>query len=508
MPKSTYLQKKMEMPNSICYMQVVFVDIVKYSKRISLCQEQVIYAFMSSIKTALNNTGKKYYEDINHFDFNMNRDVVKLPSGDGAAIAFPFEGVPDLHISFACELLRLIDDSNKKLDCPAFRERDWCDCHSVFRLRCGISEGRLILYNDLNDNFNIAGNTVNMTARVMDLAGPSQIFLTQEAHNQIKDSTSPKDDPQFRKYSQIPIKHGLPIDVYQFIDKDCASFLDISKREDLESVSAVLSPPNQMTAVEQTAGTTTEDGSEPLDANLPRDLVKELRDRMVLVPAGEFSMGTKQTGVMLVEIPLPFLIDRYPITQDEFVEVMGQSASRFVGARLPVDSVSWLDSIMFCNRLSELSGLKPAYHLIGKEMTVDFGANGFRLPTEAEWEYCCRAGGHEERYGSIDDIAWYNGNSGGQTHHVGKKAANGFGLYDMLGNVWEWCNDWYQRRYPEGRQVDYVGPKSGLQRVLRGGSWSDVPDCIRSSYRYMKNPLARESTHGMRVVLPSNSETD
>lgn len=131
----------------------------------------VIYAFMSSIQRALNNTGKKYYEDTNKVDFSMTRDVVKLPSGDGAAIGFPFDGVSDMHISFACELLRLVDEANKELDCNAFREHDWCDCHSGFRLRCGISEGRLILYNDLNDNFNIAGNTVNMTARVMDLAG-------------------------------------------------------------------------------------------------------------------------------------------------------------------------------------------------------------------------------------------------------------------------------------------------------------------------------------------------
>ena len=213
-------------------------------------------------------------------------------------------------------------------------------------------------------------------------------------------------------------------------------------------------------------------------------------------------MGNESTGRVSVEISRSFLIDRYLITQEDYVEVMGRNPSQFVGARLPVDSISWLDAITFCNRLSELSGLEAAYHVIGKEAMVDFGTNGYRLPTEAEWEYCCRGGDQEDRYGPIDDVAWYNGNSDGKTHEVGKKAANAFGLYDMLGNVWEWCNDWYQRHYPKERQVDYVGPESGFERVLRGGSWSDVPDCIRSSFRNMSSALSSESRHGMRVVLP------
>jgi sulfatase modifying factor 1 len=501
----SYLEDKMVKANSYCSMQVVFVDIVSYSRRKSYAQVNVIHAFMKSIEEALNETAKQYVGYTQKVEVHISRDVVKLPSGDGAAIGFPFDGVPDMHLTFACELLRIVDKANKELNCPVFQKNGWCDCHDGFLLRCGISEGKLILYRDLNGNFNLAGGTVNMAARVMDLAGAGQIFLTRQAHSQIEQLV-PLMEPHFRKYSQIPIKHGSRIDVYQYIDKSREG-LDVSPRTDLAPAVDGLAPNDQLTQGEPIPETREDRGSKPRDgkpqdAELPRDLVKTLKDRMVLVLGGQFLMGNEQTGRVVVELSLPLLIDRYQITQEDYIEVMGRNPSRFIGARLPVDSVSWLDAITFCNRLSELSGLKPAYHMIGKETTVDFGTNGFRLPTEAEWEYCCRGGSQEDRYGLIDDIAWYNRNSEGKTHEVGERAANGFGLYDMLGNVREWCNDWYQNPYPEGRQVGYAGPETGFERALRGGSWSDVPDCVRASFRLRNNPLSRDNIDGFRVVLP------
>ncbi|MEW8193227.1 MAG: formylglycine-generating enzyme family protein [Candidatus Thiodiazotropha sp.] len=164
---------------------------------------------------------------------------------------------------------------------------------------------------------------------------------------------------------------------------------------------------------------------------------------------------------------------------------------------------------MFCNKLSELAGFDPVYDLEGKDININLSKNGYRMLTETEWEYCCRAGeGGKDRYDAIEESAWYNANSSGETHAVGEKHANDFGLYDMLGNVWEWCNDWYQRRYPEGNLVDYQGPKSGFERVLRGGSWNDISDCVRSSFRHRRTIRPRESTHGLRLArthIDSNS---
>lgn len=505
MATSPYLEKKMEEANGLCNMQVVFVDIVKYSKRKSYRQVEIINAFMKSIEDALTHTAKEYVDFTQRISVHIRRDVVLLPLGDGGAIGFPFDAARDMHLFFACELLRIVDKRNKELTCKTFQDQKWCDCHSGFHLRCGISEGMLILYKDLNGNFNIAGDTVNMASRVMDLANAGQIFLTQMAHNLIVNFI-PGMEQQFREYRQAQIKHNERIDVYQYIDERREG-LDVSPKAGLGLAADALEPAVQMRPGEPSPVKTEDSESKPLDekplaAAAPRDFVKKLRDRMVRVPAGEFLMGNEQIGRVPVEMPLSFLIDRYPITQEDYENVMGRNPSKFVGACLPVDSISWLDAITFCNRLSELSNLEPAYNVIGKEMTINFNASGYRLPTEAEWEYCCRGGGQEDRYGPIDNVAWYNGNSGGKTQEVGKKAANGFGLYDMLGNVWEWCNDWYQKGYPKERQVSYVGPESGLERVLRGGSWRDVPDCIRSSFRHRKNPFASESTHGVRVVLP------
>jgi len=459
---------------------------------------------MKTIEEALTSIARKYIDYTQNIDVHIRRDSVLLPSGDGAAIGFPFDFVPDMHLSFACELLRLVAEANKQFSCDVFLEQGWCNCHDGFLLRCGISQGTLILYKDLNGNFNIAGDTVNMAARVMDLADAGQIFLTREAHTQIIDLIHLM-EPRFRRYSQVVIKHDLTIDIYQYIDEGVPG-LDGSLRPGLGLAEDALAANDELPFESPTAGATgiylTPLEEKPLDDKAPRDLVKELRDRLVNIPKGEFSMGNDHAGRVSVEIAYPFWMDRYQITQEDYAEVMGRNPSQFVGAHLPVENISWFDAIAFCNKLSDLSGLEAVYTVVGKEATIDFSANGYRLPTEAEWEYCCRGGGLEDRYGSLDEIAWYNGNSEGKTRTVGIKGANGFGLHDMLGNVWEWCNDWYQRHYPKERQVNYVGPESGFERVLRGGSWSDLPDCIRSSFRHRKSPLSSENTHGLRVVLP------
>jgi formylglycine-generating enzyme required for sulfatase activity len=457
---------------------------------------------MQTIDQALLHIARQFI-DTQDNDIQIRRDVIILPAGDGAAIAFPFDDSRDMHITFACELLRLVSEANKTIICEDFREHGWCNCHSGFLLRCGISQGSLILYKDLNENYNIAGDTVNMAARIMDLADANQIFLTHAVHNHLVDFDFRKES-DFRLYSQVRIKHDILLDVYQYIDKAWPG-IDILPRAGLESIDEpqIHSDESQPAL---TSEITREMVVKPSRSNVPDpatiNISKKIRDRLVKVPGGQFVMGNEQMGEVLIKVNSSFLIDPYVITQEDYLEVMGRNPSKFIGTKLPVDSVTWIDAVAFCNKLSELSKLEPAYDLGEKEANTNYSSNGYRLPTEAEWEYCCRAGSSDERYGVINEIAWYSGNSDGTSHQVATKLPNAFGLYDTLGNVWEWCNDWYQRRYPKDQQVNYRGPDSGFERVLRGGSWGDLPDCIRASFRHRKSPLSNETTHGFRLMLP------
>jgi formylglycine-generating enzyme required for sulfatase activity len=217
---------------------------------------------------------------------------------------------------------------------------------------------------------------------------------------------------------------------------------------------------------------------------------------MVQVPAGRFRMGTDATDnpdldharpVHDVTISRDFWMGKVPVTQAQWQAVMGGNPSSITdaGPDAPVDKVSWDDCQRFLARLDGLQG----------QWT-------FRLPTEAEWEYACRAGTDGEAYGSLDAIAWYSGNSAGTIHPVGQKQPNAFGLYDMLGNVWQWCQDWYADTYPGGGPVtDPQGPSHGFYRVFRGGSWSVSATFVRSAYRdFFTPPDSRMGGMGFRVV--------
>lgn len=220
---------------------------------------------------------------------------------------------------------------------------------------------------------------------------------------------------------------------------------------------------------------------------------------MRLIPDGYFTMGSPSTEVdrdpdegaqHLVYITEPFYMGVYEVTQEQWEAVMGENPSYFgPDPGLPVERVSWDDCQAFIAALNTK------------------GIGTFRLPTEAEWEYACRAGsttrfswGDDPGYSEIGDYAWYWDNSTSMTHTVGGKKPNAWGLYDMSGNVWEWCSDWYETPYGVGHVSDPQGPTTGSYRVFRGGAWIYVPLYCRSANRNYVTPASSYYYLGFRLV--------
>ena len=226
------------------------------------------------------------------------------------------------------------------------------------------------------------------------------------------------------------------------------------------------------------------------------------------IPAGTFTMGSPTTDTESdfterpqhqVTISKPFLMLRTEVTQAQWISINGNNPSRFPeDMNRPVEQVSWLDAVNFCNTLSKQAGLPPAYAVNGDDVRQIKNSIGYRLPTEAEWEYACRAGTTAPRYGSLEYIAWHDGNSYGETQPVGQKYPNAWNLYDMLGNVFEWVEDWYGE-YSISKQTDPQGPKSGSHRVRRGGGWYDHESFSRAGYRNGNDPRNRSHYIGFRI---------
>ena len=237
---------------------------------------------------------------------------------------------------------------------------------------------------------------------------------------------------------------------------------------------------------------------------------------MITIPGGTARMGDiRGSANQPDELPVhqvnlkPFMISRHEVTQELYLQVMGKNPSYSTGSLdLPVENVTWYEVVEFCNALSALDGLTACYSGVAeKQVTCDFNANGYRLPTEAEWEYACRAGSETDYWsGSTDEdlnrVAWHAGNSEGNTHPVGGKEANGFGLYDMHGNVAEWCWDWYDPAYyATSPASDPEGPATGEEKVQRGGSYFTFTFGLRSSFRgNFLDPSLKGRDIGFRVA--------
>jgi sulfatase modifying factor 1 len=225
---------------------------------------------------------------------------------------------------------------------------------------------------------------------------------------------------------------------------------------------------------------------------------------MVLVPPGTFTMG--DSAGQPDETPhnvsvSPFYIDKFAITQEQYQKILGVNPSKRKDAQCPVEGAQWTEAVRFCNACSQLDGLTPCYDLDTWE--CNFNADGYRLPTEAEWEYACRAGS-ASRYSYGDDEmdlaarGWFKPHSQGKAHPVGQKLPNRWGLFDMHGNVWQWCNDWYSDiYYKEGPAKDPRGPVSGILRVLRGGAWDCTAAKCRSAYRHKEFQAFTDACFGV-----------
>ena len=221
-------------------------------------------------------------------------------------------------------------------------------------------------------------------------------------------------------------------------------------------------------------------------------------------PAGSFTMGDKETGQRKVTLTRGFWMGETPVTQALWAAVMGVNPSRFRSATsgaMPVEQVIWEDSVGFANEASRLTGLPPVYDGSGDDARWDQRALGFRLPTEAEWEYAARAGQGFEYAGSDDAglVAWTLDNSVERSHPVGRKAPNAWGLRDMSGNVWEWCWD-RAGDYHRPDSVDPIGPPRGPYRVIRGGSWNNDSFLARVALRLRVEPGFRAYSLGLRLV--------
>jgi formylglycine-generating enzyme required for sulfatase activity len=215
----------------------------------------------------------------------------------------------------------------------------------------------------------------------------------------------------------------------------------------------------------------------------------------VLVPGGCYRMGDTFGDGSSDEKPVhevcidDFYMGKYEVTQGQYQAITGSNPSHFKGSDRPVEKVSWNDARDYIRKLNQRSG------------------KTYRLPTEAEWEYAARSGGRSEKYAggdSVDAVAWHSGNSGSQTHPVGQKRPNGLGLFDMSGNVWEWCRDWYESGYYGKSPKDNPqGPSGGSYRVNRGGGWYYGPGDVRSANRCRDSPDARNGNLGFRLAFPA-----
>lgn len=243
----------------------------------------------------------------------------------------------------------------------------------------------------------------------------------------------------------------------------------------------------------------------------------EVRPNLVMVLMGTFTMGSPAAEAgrasdevqHTVRLTTNFWIAESEVTQKQYRNLMGSNPSNFVGDDLPVETVNWFEAVAYCNALSLKENLTPCYQISGTTVAWPSGVKctGYRLPTEAEWEYAANPASLPRTVyagsNTVDGVAWYELNAGNTTHAVKTKTANGRGLYDLSGNTWEWVWDYYQANYEALPPTDPIGPATGTNRIVRGGSWFLGATEDRVARRYGISPAVRGNVMGIRVVKSS-----
>ncbi|MCK6513329.1 SUMF1/EgtB/PvdO family nonheme iron enzyme [Myxococcota bacterium] len=277
-------------------------------------------------------------------------------------------------------------------------------------------------------------------------------------------------------------------------------------RDDAEAVVQRPTPPRQPPLVASAQPSRASWPTEPSAGQGHQFMVKRQTFRVRWIPAGSFVMGSPENESgrdsdegpqRSVTISKGYWMLESEVTQGQYKALMGSNPSRFssCGDNCPVERVSWHQARAFADKLSRVQGLAPCT-TTGRGI---FRCKGWRLPTEAEWEYAARARSTGARYGEVDDVAWYGGNSKGKTHPVGKQSANGWGLKDMLGNVWEWTMD-VEGSYAGMSTQDPLRSSGSTKRVFRGGRWASVARFVRSAFRYFSAPTYRGYFLGFRLL--------
>ncbi|MGK7753473.1 MULTISPECIES: adenylate/guanylate cyclase domain-containing protein [unclassified Roseovarius] len=228
-----YFEDIIKNKNQTIGAKVVFFDIVSYSKRRTQSQAMVINSMIECLDIARAETAKKYLHYSEKNSISFRDDVLFLPAGDGAAVCFPFEGLHDVHLFFAKELIKEVVTRRENNKCEKYEENGWCNCHANFALSIGVAEGKCVLYRDLNNRYNIAGNAINLAARVMGQADADQILFSDDAYWQLIDLVEdPHMDENFKRFSEVRIKHGEKISIYQYVGNE--TFLNSEEPEKLE----------------------------------------------------------------------------------------------------------------------------------------------------------------------------------------------------------------------------------------------------------------------------------